>query len=81
MNPAAISSIPGATQSAAGMMERAGNALAKNAAVVAGSPDVISRETVQALLDSRQQVLYTSAGAKLIEASEQMTRRLVDMMA
>lgn len=79
MNVGAIS-IPSAVQSATRTIQRAGNAAAADAAMVA-NPGVASRELVEALIDSRQQVLYTSAAAKLISASDQMTQSLIDAFA
>lgn len=80
MSSIAAVSIPSALQSATSAIQRAGNAVAQDATVVA-SAQPISRETIQALLDSRQQVLYTSAAAKLIEASDQMTQSVIDTFA
>jgi len=36
---------------------------------------------VAALVDSRQQVLYTQAGAKLIAAADQAMQSVVDILA
>lgn len=75
-----IAALPSAVHSATAAIHRATNAVARDAAVVA-NPGVASRETIAALIDSRQQVLYTSAAAKLISASDQMTRSLIDILA
>lgn len=78
---AAIASIPAALQSATGAIQRAGDNLKKDANVVARSSAVESRDTLNALIDSRQQVLYTQAAAKLISASDEMTKSLLDIRA
>jgi hypothetical protein len=78
MSPAAI---PGAFQSAISTIHKSVRALDRNAHVVANSTDVSSRETIAALVDSRQQVLYTQAGARLISATDVMTRSLLDIHA
>lgn len=75
-----ISAIPSAMHSATATIQGSTNAVARDAAVVA-QPGVASKELIQALLDSRQQVLYTSAAAKLISASDQMQQSIIDIMA
>lgn len=75
-----ISAIPSAWQSATTTIQRSTQAVARDAAVVA-QPGVASKEMIQALLDSRQQVLYTSAAAKLISASDQMQQSVIDILA
>jgi hypothetical protein len=42
---------------------------------------VASRDLIQALIDAKQQVLYTAAAAKLISASDDMTRSILDAIA
>lgn len=80
-----ISAIPSAMQSAVSAIDRSQRSLANDAAVVARSSTVpaqaISRDTLEALIDSRQQVLYTAAAARLISASDQITRSLIDVTA
>jgi len=66
---------------ATGAIHRSIDNLRKDADIVARSTDVTSRETLGALVDSRQQVLYTAAAAKLINASDEMLRRLLDVHA
>ncbi len=75
-----ITAIPAAAQIATNAIQRSGQALARDAAVVA-NPDVASPDLVAALVDSRQQVLYTAAAAKLISASDEMTRSVIDILA
>jgi hypothetical protein len=75
-----ISAIPSAMQSATATIQRSTNAVARDAAVVA-QQGVASKETIHALIDSRQQVLYTSAAAKLISASDQMQQSIIAVLA
>jgi hypothetical protein len=76
-----ITALPGAAQIATGAIQRSVDSLRKDADVVARSTDVSSRETLGALIDSRQQVLYTAAAARLINASDEMIRSLLDVHA
>jgi hypothetical protein len=76
-----ITALPGAAQIATGAIHRSIDNLRKDANVVARSTDVTSRETIGALVDSRQQVLYTAAAAKLINASDEMIKSLLDVHA
>jgi len=80
-NLPAVGAIPGALQSATGAINRSARTLEKDANVIAGSSAVESRETVGALVDSRQQVLYTQAAARIIEASDEMIRSIIDIRA
>ena len=75
-----ISSIPGAVQTATTAINRSTNALAKDAAVVA-SQKADTRELIDALVDSRQQVLYTAAAAKFLNASDAMSKSILDIKA
>ncbi|HEV8444319.1 MAG TPA: hypothetical protein VGQ27_12600 [Steroidobacteraceae bacterium] len=72
---------PPALQSATTSITRSLNNLRKDATVVANSDTVMSKDTIAALVDSRQQVLYTSAAAKLISASDDMLASLLDVKA
>ena len=76
-----ITAIPGALQTATGAIHRSVEDLRKDANVVARSTEVTSRETLGALVDSRQQVLYSAAAAKLIKASDEMIASLLDVHA
>ena len=78
---ASIASIPNAVQSATNAISRAGKAVSRDAAVVANAPTVMSKDVIGALIDSRQQVLYTAAAAKLISASDEMMQSLIDVRA
>lgn len=72
---------PSALQSATTTINRSQVDLRKDASVVANSQGVESHDTLAALVDSRQQVLYTSAAAKLIKASDEMLASLLDVHA
>jgi len=78
---ASLAAIPGALQSATSAIQQSVKGLAKDANTVAQSQDVMSREVLPALIDSRQQLLYTKAAAKLIAASDEMTQSLIDITA
>jgi hypothetical protein len=81
MDIASIAAIPSTLQSATGAIQRSGKALERDANVVARSAAVESRDTLNALIDSRQQLLYTRAAAKLISASDEMMKSLIDIRA
>jgi hypothetical protein len=78
---AAIAAIPSALQSATSAIQRSVKALDKDANVIARSSAVESPGTLEALVDSRQQVLYTRAAAKIISASDDLTKTLLDIRA
>jgi hypothetical protein len=77
----ALAAIPSALQSATGAIQKNVKGIEKDAHTVANSNAVQSRETIEALLDSRQLVLYTQAAAKLISVSDEMQKSLVDIRA
>lgn len=76
-----ITPVSGALQIATNAITRSRNNLAKDASVVANSTDVEARDTVNALVDSRQQVIYTRAAARVISATDEMTQALLDIHA
>jgi hypothetical protein len=76
-----ISAIPSAMSSAVTAINRSQSNLAGDAAVVANPSQPISADTLGALIDSRQQVLYTAAAAKLISASDAVTQSIIDITA
>jgi hypothetical protein len=78
---ASIAAIPSARQSATSAIQRAGKAVDQDAAVVANSSAVESPDTLNALVDSRQQLLYTRAAAKIISTSDAMMQSLLDIRA
>lgn len=75
-----IIGLPGAIQTATTAIRRSNDALAKDASVVA-SQRADSRELVGALVDSRQQLLYTAAAVKILTASDEMTKSILDIKA
>ncbi|HTU64751.1 MAG TPA: hypothetical protein VMF52_02270 [Steroidobacteraceae bacterium] len=80
----AITSIPSALQSAVSAIQRSQANLNKDAAVVANAaadPEPLGRDVLSALIDSRQQQLYTAAAAKLISASDEITQSILDVTA
>jgi hypothetical protein len=81
-----IAAIPGVFQSAVDTMDRSQRELKKDASVVATSmiedaQNSASKDTVAALVDAREQVLYAKAAAKLIRADDIMTKALLDIHA
>ncbi len=78
---ASIAAIPTALQSATSAIQKSHRALEKDANVVARSNAVESRDTLEALIDSRQQLLYTKAAAKLISAADEITQSVIDIRA
>lgn len=76
----AIPSMSNAMQIAAGGIRKAISNHASDAHIVANS-SAMSKETVAALIDARQQVLYTQAGAKMISASDEAVSSLLDVRA
>jgi hypothetical protein len=75
-----VSSIPVAVQTATTAINRSTNALAKDAAVVA-SQKAESGKLIGALVESRQQVLYTAAAVKILTASDEMMKSVLDVRA
>ena len=78
---AAIASLPSAMQSATSAINRSLKKLDANAHVVATSQSVMSKDTIQALLDSRQQLLYTKAAAKIMTAADEVMQSAIDIRA
>ena len=76
-----ITAIPSAFQSATNTIRQSQDNVDKDAAVVANSGTVDAHETVDALVDSHQQVLYTKAAAQIIRATDAMTKTLLDVHA
>jgi hypothetical protein len=77
----ALAAIPSALQSATSTIHKSVHKLEQNAHTIATSQSVMSKDVLQALLDSRQQLLYTQAGAKLIAASDEITQSVIDIRA
>jgi hypothetical protein len=76
-----VTAIPGVFQGATQALQKAVQANDRDAQVIANSGSADSRDVVAALVDSRQQVLYTQAAARIISASDVMTRTLLDIHA
>jgi glucosamine 6-phosphate synthetase-like amidotransferase/phosphosugar isomerase protein len=76
-----IAAIPPAIQTATSAIRRSQENLGKDAVVVANSTSVESRDTIGALVDAREQVLYTRAAVKIINASDEMMKSLLDVRA
>lgn len=62
-------------------IRRSQQELAKDAHVVANAAEVDTPQVVEALVDARQQVLYTRSAAKIIRAADEMTKSLIDVRA
>lgn len=55
--------------------------VARDAHVIANAPSVDSADTLQALVDAKQQVLYTKAAARIISTTDRMVKSLLDTQA
>lgn len=78
-----ITAIPGssAAQIATNAIRKSADALATDAHAVANSSAVESKDTLNALVDARQQVIYTKANAKVIRAADEMVSSLLSLKA
>jgi hypothetical protein len=76
-----ITSLPSAQQIATGAIKRSVQNVTRDASVVANSQNITSANTVEALIDSRQQLLYVKAAAKIITVADEMTESLIDTHA
>jgi hypothetical protein len=74
-----IASTSSLFQSASTMINRASAAVNKSSATVASATDVT--DVLPAMIDARQQVLYTQAAAKMISTGNAMIGSLLDTMA
>ena len=81
MDSISSASIPNAFQSASATIGRAVASLNKDAATVASAAISDGGDLLTALIDSRQQLLYTQAGARMIETANQMMGTLLDVRA
>ena len=68
-------------QSASSAINRAVAALSRDATTVASSSIDNVSELLPALIDSRQQLLYTKAAARLMETANEMMGSLLDARA
>lgn len=55
--------------------------VARDAHVIANAPSVSEADTIQALVDAKQQVLYTKAGAEVLSTTDRMVKSLLDVRA
>jgi len=76
----AIAAGPGIFPLGRETISRATSRAEQDAEVVARS-DVDSRDVTTALIDARQQVLYTRAGARMVSAAKEMLGSIVDIIA
>ncbi len=74
-----ITATPGVYQSAVGTIRKSVAALAQDAHIVANADSADFTDVLMALVDARQQVLYTKAGAKVISAANEMIGSLLDV--
>lgn len=75
-----IAAGPGIYPLARETISRATSRAEQDAEVVARS-DVDSRDVTTALIDARQQVLYTRAGARMVSAANEMLGSILDIIA
>ena len=75
-----IAGIPGALQSATSTIQRATKGLDKDESVVARS-SIESGDDVKAMVDSRQQLRYTQAAARIVKVEDEMLQSLIDIRA
>jgi len=68
-------------QSASTAVNRAVAGVGRNAAAVASASISDTSQILSALIDSRQQVLYTQAAAKMLETSNQVMETMIDVYA
>ena len=82
MSPTSGAGLSGTIQSAVTTINRGVAGVNGNAAVVAANSVADGgSETLGALVDSRQQLLYTQAGAKLMETADQMLGTIINIRA
>lgn len=74
-----ISSVPNIVQSASTTLSRAATAMNSAAATVASGASV--NDVLPAMIDARQQLLYTQAAAKMISTANAMMGSLIDTHA
>jgi hypothetical protein len=74
-----IGSVPNIFQSASSAISRATTAMSNDAATVASAASV--NEVLPAMIDARQQLLYTQAAAKMLSTANSMMGSLIDTHA
>lgn len=76
------SGLSGVMHSAASTIQQGVAGVGRDAAVVAGaSMGDGGEQMLAALLDSKQQLMYTQAGAKMMDTAGQMLGSLIDISA
>ncbi len=70
-----------ALQSAGVAINRAVAGFTRDAAAVASASITSSGELLPALIDAKQQLLYTQAAAKMMQTADQMMGTLLDIRA
>ncbi len=78
---AATAGLPNLLQSASATIDRAVTSASQDAATIASSSALDTDHVVSALVDSRQQLLYTQVGAKILRTADQMIGTLLDTLA
>jgi hypothetical protein len=77
-----VASFPSAFQSASTTIGRAVAGASQDAAAVASSSVAQDpRAMLTALIDARQQLLYTQAGAKMMTTADEMLGSIIDVSA
>jgi hypothetical protein len=81
-NPVSGAGLSSVMQNAATTINRSVDGVSRDAAIVAGaSMDDGGEQMLTALVDSKQQLLYTQAGAKMMETASQMLGSIIDIRA
>jgi hypothetical protein len=71
-----------ATQIAASAIRKSQTELRKDASVIANPNTAIeSNDAINAMVDARQQLLYTRAAARMIRTADEMLGSLIDQRA
>jgi adenylate kinase len=79
-----VTAIPAtsAVQIATSAIRRSQGELRKDASVIANPNTAIeSNDAISAMVDARQQLLYTKAAARIISTADEMTKALLDIHA
>jgi len=76
-----MSGTPSVVQIASAAINRGVAGLNRDAAVIASSSVADLRAALPALIDSRQQLLYTQAAARVMSAANEMLGTLIDIRA
>lgn len=77
----AITPVSSPLQIATNAIRKSQHELAKDAHTIANAAAVDTPAVVNALVDARQQVLYTRAAARIVSAADEMMKSLIDVRA